>query len=323
MFIHKLLTGCGLVCLLFYAHSGLDPGQPVFIIIHIYLQANYRIMLVTTHISETREFLSLFRKQGKSIGLVPTMGALHEGHLSLIDESLRDNDLTTVSIFVNPTQFNDQNDFKNYPRHMDNDLELLRIKKCDLIFTPSENEIYPEKDLRVFNFGTLDKHMEGRFRPGHFNGVAQVVSRLFDIIEPDRSYFGEKDFQQLSIIKALVNQMNLPVEIVACPIIREHDGLAMSSRNRLLSPSQRISAASISRILNQAREIGRKMKILELKKFVMEEIDKDPYLKTEYFELVLESDLIPLHEWPHESPVRACIAVKVGAIRLIDNMKFS
>lgn len=291
--------------------------------INLYLHLVFENMLVSNLINETRKFLSIFRKQGKSIGLVPTMGALHEGHLSLIDASLRNNDISIISIFVNPTQFNDQKDFEKYPRNIDKDLELLRLKGCDLAFVPSEQEIYPEEDKRVFDFGTLDKHMEGKFRPGHFNGVAQVVSRLFNIIEPDKAYFGEKDFQQLVIIKNLVQQLGIPVEIISCPIIREHDGLAMSSRNRLLSSSQRQSASRISKVLFQAQNIARKMEIAELKKIITGQIDKDPNLKTEYFELVLESDLIPLKKWPEKTPVIACIAVKVGTVRLIDNIKFS
>lgn len=280
-------------------------------------------MLVSNLIKETRKFLSVFRIEDKSIGLVPTMGALHEGHLSLIDTSQRNNDITVISIFVNPTQFNDKKDFAKYPRDLDNDLELIRIKGCDLVFTPTEEEIYPEKDYRIFNFGTLDKYMEGKFRPGHFNGVAQIVSRLFDIIEPDKAYFGEKDFQQLVIIKNLVQQLKLPVEIVSCPIIRESDGLAMSSRNRLLTAEQRKSASKIPAILLEAKKIGRKMEIQELKEFVISHINMDPNLRTEYFELVLESDLIPLKKWPKNTSVRACIAVKTGTIRLIDNIKFS
>jgi pantoate--beta-alanine ligase len=273
-------------------------------------------MLVCSLINETRKFLSIFREQGKSIGLVPTMGALHEGHLSLIDACLRNNDISVISIFVNPTQFNNKKDFDNYPRDVDKDLELIRLKGCDLAFVPAEQEIYPEEDMRVFDFGTLDKYMEGEFRPGHFNGVSQVVSRLFSIIEPDNAYFGEKDFQQLVIIKNLVQQLNLPVEIISCPIIRESDGLALSSRNCLLNPQQRKSATRISRVLFKARDIGRKMEIAELKKFVITQIDMDPNLKTEYFELVLE-------KWPAKAPVRACIAVNVGLVRLIDNIKFS
>jgi pantoate--beta-alanine ligase len=280
-------------------------------------------MLVSNFIEETRKFLSVFRKQGKSIGLVPTMGALHEGHLSLIDASLGNNDITVISIFVNPTQFNDKKDFKNYPRDLDKDLELIRLKGCDLIFAPSENEIYPAKDPRVFDFGTLDKYMEGMYRPGHFNGVAQIVTRLFDIIQPDKAYFGEKDFQQLVIIKNLVQQLNLPVEIIPCPIIRESDGLAMSSRNRLLNSEQRKSASKIRAVLLQAQKINRKMEIADLKNFVINQISMDPYLQAEYFELVLESDLIPLEKWPGKIPVRACIAVKTGNVRLIDNIKFS
>ena len=280
-------------------------------------------MLVSNLIKETRKFLSVFRIEDKSIGLVPTMGALHEGHLSLIDTSLRNNDITVISIFVNPTQFNDTKDFANYPRDLDNDLELIRIKGCDLVFTPTEEEIYPEKDYRIFNFGTLDKYMEGKFRPGHFNGVAQIVSRLFDIIEPDKAYFGEKDFQQLVIIKNLVQQLKFPVDIISCPIIRESDGLAMSSRNRLLTAEQRKSASKNPAILLEAKKIGRKMEIQELKEFVISHINMDPNLRTEYFELVLESDLIPLKKWPKNTSVRACIAVKTGTIRLIDNIKFS
>jgi pantoate--beta-alanine ligase len=280
-------------------------------------------MLVSSLINETRRILSIFRQQGKSIGLIPTMGALHEGHLSLIDTSLRSNDISVISIFVNPTQFNDRNDFKKYPRDIDKDLDLIRLKGCDLVFIPAEEEIYPEKDQRVFDFGTLDKYMEGKYRPGHFNGVAQIVSRLFSIIEPDKAYFGEKDFQQLVIIKKLVQQLCIPVEIVTCPIIREPDGLAMSSRNRLLTPVQRKSAARISKVLMNAKSIARKMEIARLKDYVISEIDSDPNLKTEYFEVVLESDMIPLKKWPEKSPVIACIAVKAGHIRLIDNIKFS
>jgi pantoate--beta-alanine ligase len=280
-------------------------------------------MLVSSLINETRRILSIFRQQGKSIGLIPTMGALHEGHLSLIDASLRSNDISVISIFVNPTQFNDRNDFKKYPRDNDKDLELIRLKGCDLVFIPAEEEIYPEKDQRVFDFGTLDKYMEGKYRPGHFNGVAQIVSRLFSIIEPDKAYFGEKDFQQLVIIKKLVQQLCIPVEIVSCPIIREPDGLAMSSRNRLLTPVQRKSAARISKVLMNAKSIARKMEIARLKDYVTSEIDSDPNLKTEYFEIVLESDMIPLKKWPEKSPVIACIAIKAGHIRLIDNIKFS
>jgi pantoate--beta-alanine ligase len=280
-------------------------------------------MLVNGLISETRRILSIFRQQGKSIGLIPTMGALHKGHLSLIDTSLKSNNVSVISIFVNPNQFNDSNDYKNYPRDIEKDLELARLKGCDIAFVPSEKEIYPEKDQRIFDFGTLDKYMEGKYRPGHFNGVAQVVSRLFSIIEPDRAYFGEKDFQQLVIIKKLVEQLKMPVEIVPCPIIREPDGLAMSSRNQLLTAAQRKSASRISEVLQRAKDLARKVKIPEFKKTVVSEIDSDPNLKTEYFEVVLESDMIPLKNWPKKSPVIACIAVKAGQIRLIDNIKFS
>jgi pantoate--beta-alanine ligase len=280
-------------------------------------------MKTIRQINEFRDILKSFRKEGKLIGLVPTMGSLHDGHLSLIDTCMVTDDVTVVSIFVNPTQFNDKNDYRRYPRNARKDLELLRKRKCHFAFLPSEKEIYPEKDSRKFDFGYLDKHMEGKFRPGHFNGVAQIVSKLFNIIEPDHAYFGEKDFQQLVIVKALVSQLNLPVQIISCPVIREQDGLAISSRNLLLTPSQRKSAARIYAILSKIKDYADQMEINELKEYIKHEIDLDPNLQTEYFEIVQETNLKPVNSWNENGSKRGCIAVKIGPIRLIDNIKIS
>ena len=272
---------------------------------------------------EIRNFLEGYRGERKTVGLVPTMGALHSGHLSLIKACNADNDVTVVTIFINPTQFNDPNDFKEYPRNFDQDIIVLRNQKCDAVFAPSNEEIYPEPDTRVFKFGNLEKEMEGKYRPGHFNGVAQVVSKLFEIIEPDNAYFGQKDFQQLIIIKELVRQLGIRVKIISCPIIREPDGLAMSSRNQLLDKKQRIAAAKINKTLRKAVTLGGHMEIMHLKKLVVGEVDSDPLLKTEYFEIVDEETLEPVAGWSGKKGKVGCIAVRIGTVRLIDNMKFS
>src|SRR5690554_1193475 len=203
-------------------------------------------MILVKTIKELKEYLGELRKNG-SVGLIPTMGALHNGHLSLVNEAVRENPVVVVSIFVNPTQFNDPNDLRRYPRNLDADLKMLEPTGCDLVFAPEAEEIYPEPDSyrEKFDFGQLEKVMEGKHRPGHFNGVAQVVSKLFHIVEPNKAYFGLKDFQQLAIIKKMVQMLKMPVEIVPCPIIREESGLAMSSRNELLSAEERKNAALI------------------------------------------------------------------------------
>ena len=209
-------------------------------------------MQVIKHIVDLRTILDIKINEGVKIGFVPTMGALHEGHLSLVEKAGRETDFVVVSIFVNPTQFNDKGDLERYPRNLEKDVALLTPTPCKLVFAPEVEEIYPEPDSRQFNFGTLEEVMEGKFRPGHFNGVAQVVSRLFDVVKPDKAFFGEKDFQQLAIISEMVRRMNIPVEIVPCAIVRESDGLAMSSRNMLLSPEQRKNAVHISATLFEA-----------------------------------------------------------------------
>jgi pantoate--beta-alanine ligase len=251
------------------------------------------------------------------------MGALHEGHLSLIRRCIGENDINVVSIFVNPTQFNEKSDFERYPRNLDKDLEMVRELSCNLVFAPSIEEIYPERDERTFDFGHLDKIMEGLFRPGHFNGVAQIVSKLFAIIEPDKAYFGEKDFQQLLIIRSLVKKLNIPVEVIGSPIIREADGLALSSRNQLLSERERDAASLIPRILIEAVEMKNKPSLPEFKNQVIQAINSDPLLEVEYLEIVDEQRLEPVHNWDDQNLLRVLIAVRCGRIRLIDNMNIS
>ena len=269
--------------------------------------------------SDLVQILNGYRGSGKAIGFVPTMGALHCGHLSLVDLCRRENDVTVVSIFVNPTQFNNQSDLVNYPRTLEADLDQLKLAKCDFVFVPPVTEMYPEKDTRVFDFGKLDKVMEGVHRPGHFNGVAQVVSKLFDVVQPVRAYFGEKDFQQLAIIRRLVTMTNDRVQIVGCPIIREDDGLAMSSRNMRLTPEQRQNAPVIARTLFACKEKIATMPLDELKKWAAAQIDHTPGLQTEYFDIVDRQTLQTAAQY-RENALQGCIAVHAGAIRLIDNI---
>lgn len=278
--------------------------------------------VVVGAISDLKVMLQGFRSEGKSIGFVPTMGALHKGHVSLVERSVAENDITVVSIFVNPTQFNDKNDLKNYPRMPEKDIAMLDAAGVDVVFMPTEDEIYPEPDTRVFDFGMLDKVMEGKFRPGHFNGVAQVVSKLFDIVEPHRAYFGQKDYQQLAIIRAMVRMLDYKIEIIGCPIVREPDGLAMSSRNLLLTPEHRNSAPLIYKTLAEARNKTNDLSVKEMIDWVINGINADPNLKVEYFELVDADSLLPVQGWDHPNGIVGCIAVWAGNIRLIDNMMF-
>jgi pantoate--beta-alanine ligase len=281
-------------------------------------------MQVVDHIAPLKAAIRLLKNRGNRVGLVPTMGTLHEGHLSLIRQSIAETGITVVSIFVNPTQFNDKNDLEKYPRNIKKDLDSLRelLRTDDLVFTPDVQEIYPEEDTRMFDFGHLDKIMEGAFRKGHFNGVAQVVTKLFDIVTPDRAYFGEKDYQQLVIIQQLVKQLNYPVYIVSCPIIREADGLAMSSRNQRLSASERIEAALIPKTLFQATQKTKYLEIEEVKIWVVETLNSSKLLKVEYFEIVDGSQLEPVKNWSEKGKIIGCVAVWTGQIRLIDNITF-
>lgn len=270
-----------------------------------------------------KEKVANCRANGMSIGFVPTMGALHNGHLSLVSASRLQCKCTVVSIFVNPTQFNDKNDLKNYPRTFENDAKMLEDAGVNVIFAPSEQEMYPEPDTRIFNFGDIEKVMEGEHRPGHFNGVAQIVSKLFDVVLPDKAFFGEKDFQQLAVIKQLVKQGNYPVDIVPCPIIRESDGLAMSSRNMLLSPEQRKSAVRISKALFESVNNTKVLSVEELKRSVVDNINADANLDVEYFEIVDDTYLKPVKSWTEPNVKVGCVAVRVGKIRLIDNIKYN
>ena len=254
-------------------------------------------------------------------GLVPTMGALHEGHLSLVKKCREECDRAVVSVFVNPTQFNDPNDLKNYPRTEEADLALLEKTGVDYVLMPSVEDIYPQKDTRVFDLGTTDKTMEGAHRPGHFNGVAQVVSRLFDIVRPARAYFGEKDFQQIAVVKAMVDQLSLPVEIVECEIVRGEDGLALSSRNALLDAEHRAAAPQIYAALRAAAEKSQELAPEALKAWVTAEVERNPLLKVIYYQSVDARTMQEVAAWSDAERIQGCIAVQAGDIRLIDNIR--
>ncbi len=265
---------------------------------------------------------ALAARKGSSVGFVPTMGALHDGHVSLVRKARAENDTVVVSVFVNPTQFNDKNDLCNYPRTPEADLEVLRKAGADIVFMPTVEEVYPEPDTRVFDFGQLDKVMEGACRPGHFNGVGQVVSRLLELVKPDRAYFGEKDFQQIAVIKELVRQLDIPVQIVECPIVRESDGLALSSRNLLLTAEHRAAAPMIHAAMQAEAETADTKGVEETVRDVIARVEKSPLLKVIYFQLVDEDTLQPVKDWKSAAHVRGCIAVQAGEIRLIDNLRF-
>lgn len=272
--------------------------------------------------NELVSLIDNYKKEGKTIGFVPTMGALHNGHLSLVKECKKNSDVTVVSIFVNPTQFNDLEDLKRYPRTLDKDTELLKTVECDLVFAPSVEEIYPEPDTRKFDFGYIESVMEGAKRPGHFNGVGQVVSRLFDIVRPDKAFFGMKDFQQVAIIKNMVKQLNYHIQIIPCPIIREESGLALSSRNTLLDADHKKNAPHIYATLKKARNLASEMSVSDLKKWITDEIDSNPCLKAEYVEIVDDTTLKVTEDWTEDGTKVACVAVYAGKIRLIDNIVF-
>lgn len=273
---------------------------------------------------QIQQRLNKARKDGASIGFVPTMGALHEGHFSLVRCAKEDNDIVVISIFVNPTQFNDASDYSNYPRDISDDLDKLKglLDDRDIIFAPSEAEMYPEKDTRKFDFGYLGNIMEGKHRPGHFNGVAQIVSKLFKLVMPNKAYFGEKDYQQLIVIKHLAMQMQLPVEIMPCSIVREPSGLALSSRNKLLSPEQRKSAQEISKTLFHAKSLAGQYNVDELKQWVTDKINSNPLMNIEYFDIVDDETLKSVNSWVENNKKIGCIAVLLDNIRLIDNIRF-
>lgn len=273
-------------------------------------------------INELRAELDVLRNDGKTIGLVPTMGALHAGHASLVKRAVAENDVVVVSDFVNPTQFNDKNDLLKYPRTLDADCKLLEECGATFVFAPSVEEIYPEPDTRQFSYAPLDTVMEGKYRPGHFNGVCQIVSKLFLIVEPTRAYFGEKDFQQLAIIREMVRKYPFNLQIVGCPIVRESDGLALSSRNVRLSVIQRTQALQISKTLFASVEYGKSHTLAETKAFVEKCIDEAEGLRLEYFEVVDGNTLQAISAWDESSYIVGCITVFCGDVRLIDNIKY-
>lgn len=270
-------------------------------------------------VSDLRKELSTVDREG--IGFVPTMGALHAGHRSLVERARRECATVVVSVFVNPTQFNDKNDLRNYPRTPEADMALLEAAGADYVLMPSVEEIYPEPDERIFDFGQIDKVMEGATRPGHFNGVAQVVSRLFAIVEPAKAYFGEKDFQQIAVIKAMVKQLSLGVEIVECPIVRGDDGLALSSRNTLLDVEHRKAAPRIYAVISQCAERAAEMTPAELTQLVTREVESDGLLKVIYFQAVDALTMQQVGAWSDSDRIQGCIAVQAGDIRLIDNVR--
>lgn len=281
-------------------------------------------MKVLRTVGELRQAMESHRNAGQTIGLVPTMGALHAGHLSLMERSCRDNDITVASIFVNPTQFNNATDLKTYPRTEEKDCALLEKAGVDYAFVPSVEEIYPEPDTRVFDLGEVAEVMEGAMRPGHFNGVAQIVSRLFSYVNPTRAYFGEKDFQQIAVIRRMAQLEGFDFEIIACPIVREADGLALSSRNVRLTPEQRKIAPAIHRTLARSLDMTRDKSVGEVKQWVKEEIDRQPFMTTEYYEIVNPLTMQPTDSWmTPDGPAVGCVTVYCGDVRLIDNITYS
>lgn len=283
-----------------------------------------KIMEIVRTQKELKEHLDLLRANGKTIGLVPTMGALHAGHASLVKRSVAENDATVVSVFVNPTQFNDKRDLENYPRNEKADAELLASLGATYAFIPGVEEMYPEPDTRQFSYPPIDTVMEGARRPGHFNGVCQIVSKLFYAVEPDRAYFGEKDFQQIAVIRAMVKDLNIPLELCPCPIVRQEDGLALSSRNALLDADERKLALNISKTLFESQKYAKNHSVEETHSFVVDTINANEGLEVQYYEIVDGISLQPVSSWDESEYIVGCITVFCGHIpvRLIDNIKY-
>ncbi|MBR5744325.1 MAG: pantoate--beta-alanine ligase [Muribaculaceae bacterium] len=280
-------------------------------------------MKIIRSVAGLRRKVNEAKKNGKTIGLVPTMGALHAGHISLVDRARKENDVVVVSVFVNPTQFNNANDLATYPRTEEADCEKLEAAGVDYAFIPSVKEVYPKEDTRHFDLGAVAEVMEGAMRPGHFNGVCQIVSKLFAFAQPTRAYFGEKDFQQIAVIRRMVELEGFDLEIVACPIKREDDGLAMSSRNVRLSAEQRQIAPNIARILRESLEYASSHSLQETKQWVIDNINAYDAMEVEYYEIVDARTMQPVKEWAEtESPV-GCVTVWLGDVRLIDNIKYN
>ncbi len=278
------------------------------------------MIILTNAISETRNTIQQQLSEGKKIGFVPTMGALHEGHAVLIRQAVQENDFVVASIFVNPIQFNNPDDLAKYPRTLEEDMVKLEETGCNLVFAPTAEEMYPEPDLTEFDFGELDKVMEGKFRPGHFKGVAIVVKRLFEIVTPHKAYFGEKDFQQLVILRKMVSMLHIPVEIVPCPTVREPDGLAMSSRNARLTSEERIEAPVIYKALSGAKENYSWFIPAGVKQLVMGEIQENHLFRVEYVDVVDAETLQRFDDWMEVEHAVVCVAAYIGQVRLIDNI---
>lgn len=282
-------------------------------------------MVVVKSVNELKKQVGRLRDEHKSIGFVPTMGALHQGHLQLVSRCVAENNACVVSLFINPTQFNDKNDFNRYPRTLENDTALLASVGCAIVFAPSAEEMYTPSEMETvfdFDFGGLDEVMEGIFRPGHFNGVVQVVSKLFSLVTPDKAYFGEKDFQQLAIIRRMVQVMIFPIEIVGCPIVREKSGLALSSRNALLSEQERTTAAVIYRTLSESKQLMHEKTVAETKAWVIDRLNAIDGLKVEYYEIVNGNSLQSITDWSDADYVVGCVTVYCGKVRLIDNINY-
>ena len=282
-------------------------------------------MLIFNKKSDLSAFLSPLLKQNKSIGFVPTMGALHQGHLSLLKKSLSENDVTVMSIFVNPTQFNNAEDLNKYPRTLDRDVQIMQdLSNNIIVYAPEVADIYEGNTVsESFNYDGLENQMEGKHRPGHFDGVGTIVKRLFEIVQPNKAYFGEKDFQQLQIVKKLVSKHNIPVEVIGCPIHREANGLAMSSRNERLSDTAREKAAVIYQILNSAKDFFQTHSAEETTKYVEDELKKHAEFELEYFEIAEETTLLPVSEKESNKKYRGFIAIFIENIRLIDNISLN
>ncbi|MBR4552774.1 MAG: pantoate--beta-alanine ligase [Bacteroidaceae bacterium] len=281
-------------------------------------------MIVITSVKELEDALAPVRESGQSVGLVPTMGALHEGHASLVKRCVDECDVSVVSVFVNPTQFNDKNDLASYPRNLEADCELLRQLGASIVFAPSVEEVYPEPDTRTFSYPPIDTVMEGAKRPGHFNGVCQVVSKLFMFVKPERAFFGEKDFQQIAVVRAMTRDLGLPVEIVPCPIVREASGLALSSRNQLLTDNERAIASTINCVLQKSLDWAKAESVEQVTARVVSELDSVDGLQTEYFQIVDGDTLQPISKWSDSDSVVGCITVYCGQrpVRLIDNIRY-
>lgn len=284
----------------------------------------YVYMTIITSVKELEVALARERAGNKSIGLVPTMGALHAGHASLVKRSVDENDITVVSVFVNPTQFNDKNDLKNYPRTLQADCDLLKGLGVDIVFAPNEEEIYPSPDTRVFSYPPIDTVMEGERRPGHFNGVCQIVSKLFYMTQPDVAYFGEKDFQQVAVVRAMIADLGLSLKLVSCPIVREESGLAMSSRNSLLTSHERDLACNISKKLFESVDYAKMHSVKETREKVICELNAHDGLDVEYFHIVNGITLQEVDSWDDADEVVGCITVFCGhrPVRLIDNIRY-